>query len=82
MMEKILLGALERHLKDNAIIRNLCVTLYDKVLCLVGEEKVIDVFFLNASNAFHTIPHSILLDKSICEVSRGTVHWVKNFRLT
>ncbi|KAK4810486.1 hypothetical protein QYF61_004266 [Mycteria americana] len=85
IMEKIILGAIERHLKDNAIIRHgqhgftkgkSCLTnlisFYDKVTCLADEGKAVD--------AFDTAPHSILLDKlSNCEVCRYMVRWVKNW---
>ncbi|PKU36917.1 rna-directed dna polymerase from mobile element jockey-like [Limosa lapponica baueri] len=49
------------------------------VTCLVDEGKAVDVFFLDFSKAFHTVSHSILLDKlSSCEMSRYMVRWVKN----
>ncbi|KAK4830669.1 hypothetical protein QYF61_012769 [Mycteria americana] len=82
---KIILGAIERHLKDNAIVRqsqheftkgNSCLTnlisFYNKVTCLVDEGEAVDVF--------DTVPHSICLDKlSNCELTRYMVCWVKNW---
>ncbi|KAK4816177.1 LOW QUALITY PROTEIN: hypothetical protein QYF61_012467 [Mycteria americana] len=93
MMEKIILGAVERHFKDGAIIGHSehgftegksCLTnlilFCDKVTRLVDEGKVVDVVFLDFSKAFDTIPHSILLGKlSNCEMSRYMVRWVKNW---
>ncbi|KAK4806138.1 hypothetical protein QYF61_001061 [Mycteria americana] len=93
IMEKIILGTVERHLKDNAIIRHSqhgfpkgksclsnLISFYDKVTRLVDEGKAVDVVFLDFSKAFDTVPQSILLDKlSNCGMSRFTVCWVKNW---
>ncbi|PKU28555.1 rna-directed dna polymerase from mobile element jockey-like [Limosa lapponica baueri] len=93
IMGKIILGTIERHLKDNAIIRHSqyrftkgksCLTeltsFYDKVTHLVDEGKAVDVVFLDFSKAFDTVPHSILLDKLLNrEMTRFMVCWVKNW---
>ncbi|KAK4807228.1 hypothetical protein QYF61_024348 [Mycteria americana] len=93
IMEKIILGATERHLKNNAILRHSqhgftkgksclsnLISFYDKVTRLVDEGKAVDVVFLDFSEAFDTVPHSILLDKlSNCEMSRYMAHWEKNW---
>jgi len=90
IMEKIILGTSERHVKNNAIISQhgfikgkSCLTnlisFYDKVTCLVNEGKAVDVVSLDFRKAFDTAPHSILLDKlSNCGMSKFTVSWVKN----
>ncbi|KAJ7414316.1 hypothetical protein BTVI_41375 [Pitangus sulphuratus] len=93
IMEKIIQGTIERHFKNNAIIRHSqhgftkakpCLTdlisFYDMVTHLVKEGKVVDLVFLDFIKAFHTVLHSILLDRlSNCEMIRYTVHWEKNW---
>ncbi|KAK4831715.1 LOW QUALITY PROTEIN: hypothetical protein QYF61_018767 [Mycteria americana] len=93
IMEKIILGTTERHLKNNAIIRHSqhgftkgksrltnLISFYDKVTHLVGEGKAMDIVLLGFSKAFDAVPHSILLEKlSSCGISGFMVHWVKNW---
>jgi len=93
IMEKIILSTIERHLKNNAVIRHSqcgftkgkagltnLITFYDKVIYLVDEGKVMGVVFLDISRAFDTVPYSILLDKlSSCGMSGFTVCWVKKW---
>lgn len=76
----------ERHLKNKVIISDsqhrftkikFCVTNLIS-FCLVDEVKVVDVVLLYFSKAFDTEPHSILLDKSSCGISRFMVLWAKN----
>ena len=86
-----ILGTLERHLKNNAIIRqhrftkgkssltNL-ISFYDKVTRLVHEGKAVDIVFLDFSKASDTVPYSILLDKlSNCRMRGFMVCWVENW---
>jgi len=93
IMEKIILGTIERHFENNAIIRHSqhgftkgksclpnLISFYDKVTHLADEGKAVDVLFLDFSRAFDTVLHSILLDKlSSCGMSRFMVCWVKNW---
>uniref|UniRef100_A0A8C3PH51 Receptor-type tyrosine-protein phosphatase eta n=1 Tax=Calidris pygmaea TaxID=425635 RepID=A0A8C3PH51_9CHAR len=66
--EKIILGTIERHLKNNVIIRHgqhgftkgkSCLTdlmsFFDEVILLVDEGKAADVVFLDFSEAFDTV---------------------------
>jgi len=75
-MERFVLNALTRHVKDNQRIRSSqhrfmkgrsCLTnlisFYDQVTCLVDENKAVDVVYLYFSKAFDTVPRSILLEK-------------------
>jgi len=65
--------------KGKSCLTNL-IYCYDKVTCLLGERKEVDVFCLYFSKAFDTVPHSILMDKlSNCGMSGFTVRWVKNW---
>jgi len=76
VIEKIILGATERYLKNKAIIRhsqygfmeeNSClnnfVFFYDMVTHLVDEGRAVDVIFQDFTKAFNIMPHCILLDK-------------------
>ncbi|GAB0180000.1 mitochondrial enolase superfamily member 1 [Grus japonensis] len=88
---KFILGTIERHLKNNAVIKHSqhgftkgksylsnFLSFYDKVTHLVDEGKVVDVVFLDFNTT--AVPHSILLDKlSNYAMSGFTVHWVKNW---
>ncbi|KAK4807842.1 hypothetical protein QYF61_007748 [Mycteria americana] len=91
--EKIIQGAIERHLKNNAIIRHSqhgftkrksCLTnlisFYGKVTHLMDERKAVDVVLLDFSKAFDPVPHSILLDLlSNSHMSRLMGRCVKNW---
>ena len=76
IMERFILSALTRHVKDNQGIRpsqhrfrkgrcgltNL-ISFYDQVTHLVEEGKPVGVVYLDFSKAFDTVPDNILLEK-------------------
>jgi len=88
IVEEIIPGSIERHLKNNTIIRHSqhgftkdksclasLISFYDKVTHLVDEGKVVDVVFLDFSKVFDTVPYSTLLHKlSNCGMSALMVH--------
>ncbi|PKU48060.1 rna-directed dna polymerase from mobile element jockey-like [Limosa lapponica baueri] len=80
-------------MKDNQVIRpsqhgfvkgRSCLTnlisFYDRVTCLVGEGKAVDVVYLDFSKDFDMFSHSILLEKLAAHGLDGsTLCWVKNW---
>lgn len=75
IMEKIILGVTEKHLKDNAVIgqiqhsfssRRSCLTSlisFYKITQLVGQRKPANVIFLEFNKAFDIVSHGLLLEK-------------------
>ena len=93
VMERFILCALTRHVKDNRRIRpsqhgfmkgrsslTSLISFYDQVIHLVEDGKAVDVVYLDVSKAFDTVPHSILLEKLAAHSLDGcTLHWTKNW---
>jgi len=93
IVERFLLSALTRHVKDNEGIRpsqhgfmkgRSCLTnlisFCDQVTRLVDEGKAVDVIYLDFSKAFDTVPHSILLEKLAAHGLDGcSLCWMKNW---
>ncbi|KAF4804844.1 RNA-directed DNA polymerase from mobile element jockey-like protein [Turdus rufiventris] len=92
-MEKIILGGIEKHLKDNTVIghsqhgfmrgksyfSNL-ISFYDNAIHLVDQGKPVDVIFLDFSKAFDTVSPRILLDKmSSPQLDKHIMQWVSNW---
>lgn len=70
IIEKIILGSIEKHMKD---------IFYDKGTHLAEQGKSLDVNFSNFSKAFNTISHSNFLDKmSSKQLKKFTLFWVSN----
>ncbi|PKU43370.1 rna-directed dna polymerase from mobile element jockey-like [Limosa lapponica baueri] len=93
VMEKVILGVIENHLRDNAVVGHSqhgftrgksfltsLIAFYDKVAHLVDQGKPVDVGSLDFSKAFDTVSHSILLDKlSSTQLDKSIIHWVSNW---
>ena len=91
-MEKIILGVIEAHLGDKAVIGpsqhgfmrgRSCLTnlisFDDKITHLVDQGKAADVIFLDFSKAFDTVSQRTLLDKmSSIQLNKTIMQWVSN----
>ncbi|GAB0188829.1 mitochondrial enolase superfamily member 1 [Grus japonensis] len=93
VMEQILLGAItsqmkhvigksqHRFTKGKSCLTNL-IAFYDKVTCLVDVGQAVDIVYLDFSNTFDMVPHSLLLEKLMrYTLDNWSVQWVGN-RLT
>ncbi|GAB0183126.1 hypothetical protein GRJ2_000777900 [Grus japonensis] len=66
-------------MKGRSCLTNL-ISFYDQVTHLVDEGKAVDVVYLDFSEAFNTVSHSILLEKLAAHgLDRCTLRWVKNW---
>ncbi|PKU46093.1 rna-directed dna polymerase from mobile element jockey-like [Limosa lapponica baueri] len=66
-------------MRGRSCLTNL-ISFYDRVTCLVGDGKAVDVVYLDFSKAFDTVSQSILLEKVAAHGLDGnTLHWVKNW---
>ncbi|KAJ7404807.1 hypothetical protein WISP_143591 [Willisornis vidua] len=90
---KIILGSIEKHLKDNAVtghsqhgflrgkscLSNL-ISFYHKVAHLADQRKPFDVILLDFSKLFYTVSHRILLNKmSNMQLDKHIMQYVSNW---
>ncbi|KAJ7423818.1 hypothetical protein BTVI_08709 [Pitangus sulphuratus] len=65
--------------KGRSCLINL-ISFYNQVTLMVGEEKAVDVVYLDFSKAFDTVTHGIRLKKLTAHgLDRGTLCWVKSW---
>ncbi|PKU49573.1 rna-directed dna polymerase from mobile element jockey-like [Limosa lapponica baueri] len=66
-------------MKGRSCLTNV-ISFYDKVTCLVVDEKAVSVVYLDFNKAFDTVFHSIFLEKlAVHGLDWHTLHWVKNW---
>jgi len=66
-------------MKGRSCLTNL-ISFYDQVTHLVDEGKAMDVIYLDFSEAFNTVSHSILLDTLAAHGLYGcTLRWIRNW---
>jgi len=66
-------------MKGRSFLTNL-ISFFDQVTHLVDEGKAVDVIYLDFSEAFNTVPHSILLEKLAAHGLDGCILcWIKNW---
>ncbi|NXF84353.1 RTJK polymerase, partial [Sclerurus mexicanus] len=89
VMERLILGAISRHIKDKRVIRGSqhgftkgksCLTnlldFYDITTRWLDDGKAVDVVYLDFSKAFDTVSHSILAAKlRRCGLDDQVVRW-------
>jgi len=66
-------------MNDRSCLTNL-ISFYDKVTCLVDEDKAVHVVYLDFSKAFDTVPRNILVEKLAAHGLDGRMLcWVKHW---
>lgn len=88
IMENTILGGIEKHLKDNAVISHSqhrfmmgksCLSeltlFYDRVMPKLDQGKPVDAILLDFSEGFNTASHRILLEK-MSSTQLGKYNWL------
>ncbi|CAM5138247.1 unnamed protein product [Eretmochelys imbricata] len=92
-MEQVLKKSILKHLEERKVIRNSqhgftkgksCLTnliaFYDEIAGYVDEGKAVDALFLDFSNAFDTVAHSILASKlKEYGLDEWTIRWIESW---
>ncbi|KAJ7405172.1 hypothetical protein WISP_141573 [Willisornis vidua] len=88
VVEMFILGSIEKHLKDNAVIGHSQHSFMRGRSCLLNllsfydkeKGKPVDVIFLEFGKGFHTVSHRILLDKkSSTQLDKHIMWWASNW---
>ncbi|PKU40857.1 rna-directed dna polymerase from mobile element jockey- hypothetical protein [Limosa lapponica baueri] len=93
MMEQLILGAISEHLEEKKAIRSSqhgftkgksCLTnliaFYDGITGWMDEKRAVGVVYLDFSDAFNTVSHSILIAKlRKYGLEEWTVKWIENW---
>ncbi|PKU38769.1 rna-directed dna polymerase from mobile element jockey-like [Limosa lapponica baueri] len=92
-MERLILGAISKHMEEKKAIRSSqhgftkgkscqtnLIAFYDGMTDWIDERRVVDVVYLDFSKAFDTVSHSILIAKlRKCGLDEWTVTWIENW---
>jgi len=93
MMEQLILEVIIKQVEEKKVIRSSqdgftkgissltnLIAFYDGMTGWVDEGRAVDVFYLDFSKAFDTVPHNILLGKlRKCGLHEWSVRWIENW---
>ncbi|PKU43614.1 rna-directed dna polymerase from mobile element jockey-like [Limosa lapponica baueri] len=93
MMERLVLGIISKHMEEKKAIRSSqhgftkgksclmsLIAFYNGMTGWIDEGREVDVVYLDFSEAFDTVSHSILIGKlRKCGLDEWTVRWIENW---